>query len=61
MLRFITSLIIVFLLAEGSFQNIYGAISAIQRNALIALYNNTGGANWTNNSNWGGVSGTENT
>ncbi|MCP5047983.1 MAG: hypothetical protein GY940_12475 [bacterium] len=30
----------------------YGAISPGERAALIALYNSTGGDNWTNNSGW---------
>ena len=30
-----------------------------QRDALLSLYNDTGGANWTSNSNWMGEAGTE--
>ena len=30
-----------------------------QRDALIALYNSTGGANWTNSTGWNGAPGTE--
>jgi len=35
------------------------AIPAAERNALIALYNATGGANWTNHAGWLGAAGTE--
>ena len=47
-----------------------GAISSQERAALIALYNSTTGAGWTNNTNWKGINpdadgfsqiGTENT
>lgn len=34
-------------------------ISAAQRNALIALYNSTSGAGWSNRTNWLGAPGTE--
>lgn len=40
---------------------VYGAISEAERNALIALYNSTNGAGWTNNTNWLGAAGSENT
>ena len=36
-------------------------ISSIERDALIALYNSTDGANWANNTNWLGAPGTEGT
>lgn len=35
------------------------AIPEVEREALIALYNSTNGANWTNNDNWLGPPGTE--
>ena len=34
-------------------------IPTVEREALIALYNSTDGANWSNNSNWLGAVGTE--
>ncbi len=34
-------------------------IPAIEREALVALYNATGGDNWTDNTNWLGAEGTE--
>lgn len=61
MIRFIFSFLFMFLLTEGHFRIVNGAIPAAQRNALIDLYNNTGGSNWTNKSNWLGDAGTENT
>ncbi len=36
-------------------------VPAIEREALIALYNATNGPGWTNNGNWLGAPGTENT
>src|SRR6056297_2529550 len=39
----------------------YGAIPASEREALIALYDSTDGNNWTNNTNWKGKPGTEDT
>jgi hypothetical protein len=36
-----------------------GAIPEAEREALIALYNSTNGANWTHNDNWLDVPGTE--
>jgi hypothetical protein len=36
-------------------------IPALERDALIALYNSTNGASWNNNENWLGPPGTENT
>ena len=35
------------------------AIPAAERQALIDIYNGTGGAGWTNSTNWNGVDGTE--
>ena len=35
------------------------AIPSQERNALIAIYNSTDGANWTNNTGWMGAPGTE--
>ena len=37
----------------------YSQIPTVERAALIALYNSTNGANWTNNSGWLGSAGTE--
>ena len=37
----------------------YAQIPQIERDALVALYNSTGGANWTNNTGWMGAAGTE--
>jgi Leucine-rich repeat (LRR) protein len=34
-------------------------ISSVEREALVALYNSAGGANWKNNTGWMGVAGTE--
>ena len=38
---------------------LHGAIAMTERDALIALYNATDGANWTDNTNWLGGEGTE--
>ncbi|HLP47610.1 MAG TPA: hypothetical protein VK469_16810, partial [Candidatus Kapabacteria bacterium] len=43
-------LIIVLFLCVSNF--IQGAIPALERAALIALYNSTNGDGWTNNSGW---------
>ena len=37
----------------------FASISSNERDALIALYNSTSGANWTENSGWLGAAGTE--
>jgi len=37
----------------------WAAIPTAERNALIDLYNSTGGADWTSNSGWLGAAGTE--
>ena len=37
----------------------YAQIPQIERDALIALYNSTDGANWTDNTGWLGAVGTE--
>jgi len=51
---------IIFTLASlASF--IYGVIPDQEREALVALYNSTNGANWTNKTNWLGAKGTEGT
>ncbi len=43
----------VAILAIITFSNTaYGAISSVERSALIALYNSTYGDNWTDNSGW---------
>ncbi len=49
-------LCIAILLAAGS---LHAAIPASERNALLALYNATNGASWTNNTGWTGAAGTE--
>jgi hypothetical protein len=38
---------------------IYGQVPQIEREALVALYNSTDGANWTDNTGWLGEVGTE--
>ena len=38
---------------------VLGVIPAQEREALIAIYNSSDGANWTNNDGWLGVPGTE--
>jgi len=47
--------LLLFLLAGAS----HAQIPQTERNALIALYNSTGGADWTNNAGWMGAAGTE--
>ena len=37
----------------------YSQVPQIERDALIALYNSTGGADWTNSTGWMGAAGTE--
>jgi len=37
----------------------YSQIPQIERDALVALYNSTDGANWTDNTGWLGAAGTE--
>ena len=54
-----TALIFMILLAGNMF--LTAAIPPAERQALIDLYTSTDGANWTNNTNWLGASGTENT
>ncbi len=39
--------------------NIFAAIPAVEREALIALYNSTDGPNWKDSTNWLGAPGTE--
>ena len=39
----------------------FGAIPDYEREALIAIYNSTGGENWSWDTNWNGPPGTENT
>ena len=50
------ALVTVFLLFPAESQ---AGIPATEREALIALYNATGGANWTDNTDWLGGEGTE--
>ena len=49
---------VMFILFPGF---VYSVIPASERAALIALYNNTNGAGWNNNTNWLGAPGSENT
>ena len=37
----------------------YSQVPQIERDALIALYNSTDGANWKDNTGWMGAAGTE--
>ena len=37
----------------------YAQVPQIERDALVALYNSTDGANWTDNTGWLGEAGTE--
>jgi hypothetical protein len=37
----------------------YAEFPQIERDALVALYNSTDGANWTDNTGWMGAAGTE--
>ena len=39
----------------------FGAIPQRERDALLALYESTGGPSWVNSTNWGGPAGSENT
>jgi Leucine-rich repeat (LRR) protein len=50
---------IVALSLLGFWQSASAAIPASERAALIDLYNSTGGAGWTNGTNWNGAAGTE--
>jgi len=47
------------LLLFGFTGSSYGQVTQIERDALIALYNSTVGANWTDNTGWMGEVGTE--
>lgn len=49
--------LLVGLLAQTAFAQT--AIPSGERSTLLALYNQTGGQNWTNNAGWGGAVGTE--
>ena len=51
--------IFVFFSMLGMSSLSYSQIPTVEREALIALYNSTNGANWTNNSDWLGSAGTE--
>lgn len=54
---FLAVFFVLVLFKTGSF----AAISQAEHDALMDLYNSTGGANWYNKTNWGGALGTENT
>ena len=41
-----------FLLLTGGNARAQGTVAAVNRAALVALYNATGGANWKTNTNW---------
>lgn len=47
------------LLLSLAAQSMFAAVSTRERNALIAIYNATGGPSWFNSSNWNGAPGTE--
>ena len=47
------------LLLFGFTGSSYGQVTQIERDALIALYNSTVGANWTDNTGWVGEDGPE--
>jgi len=51
--------IIIVLIIMGSFTFVCAQIPETERQALIDLYNSTGGDNWTNNEGWLGEAGTE--
>ncbi len=51
--------IFVFFSMLGMSSLSYSQIPTVEREALVALYNSTNGANWTNNSGWLGSAGTE--
>ena len=50
------SLLLIGLTMSGT---AYSQVPQIEREALIALYNSTDGANWTTNTGWNGAAGTE--
>lgn len=50
------SLLLIGLTMSGT---AYSQVSQIERDALVALYNSTNGANWTDNTGWMGAVGTE--
>ncbi len=54
MRKLITILLVVYFSPS-----VYATIPVEEREALISLYNQTGGSNWTSNSGWLGESGTE--
>ena len=49
----------IFVLALVPVSFAHAQIPTAERDALIALYNSTDGANWGNNTNWLGAMGTE--
>ena len=49
----------VFLVSTALAGVSYSQIPQIERDALVALYNSTDGANWTDNTGWLGEAGTE--
>ena len=55
----VTAILIVSAWLAVTCGNLFAAIPAVERQALIALYNSTDGANWRNNTNWLGEPGTE--
>ncbi len=52
LLRLILITLLFFLSTLSHFHSAHAQIPAIERAALIALYNSTDGDNWTNNSGW---------
>jgi hypothetical protein len=57
--RFVRFLIYCCALVGCAFAPVHAAIPAAERNALIELFNSTGGPGWTDRSNWNGPVGTE--
>ncbi len=59
MKNFFLSLAIIMGFLQTTIQPAFVQISQSEREALIAFYNSTGGANWNDNTGWIGVRGTE--
>jgi len=57
--RSVSAILIVSALIAVTCGNLFAAIPAVEREALIALYNSTDGPNWTDSTNWLGEPGTE--
>jgi hypothetical protein len=48
-----------FILIGSMLGQVHAAIPTSERDALIAVYSNTGGASWTDSTGWNGAAGTE--